>query len=213
MKKLALIKLIFSMVVFGSIGVFVRWIPAERGMIAMLRGLVGSLVLLLFMLLVKKKPSFGAIKKNLPILLLSGGAIGFNWILLFESYSYTTVAISTLCYYMAPVFVILLSPIFAGERLSVKKLVCVALSLVGMLLISGVLEGGAGEGDSYLGILLALGAALLYASVTLMNKKMQSIEPRDMTFCQLFAAALVVLPYTFIFENIIILTPFFVYKS
>ena len=201
MKKLALAKLIFSMAIFGSIGVFVRWIPAERGMIAMLRGFIGSAVLLLFMLIIRKKPSFAAIKKNLPLLLLSGGAIGFNWILLFESYSYTTVAISTLCYYMDPVFVILLSPIFAGERLSVKKLVCIAFSLFGMFLVSGVLDGGTGEGNTYIGILLALGAALFYASATLMNKKMRDIESRDMTLCQLLAAALVVLPYTFLFEN------------
>ena len=201
LKKLSLVKLMTSMTIFGSIGVFVRFIPAERGMIAMLRGLIGAAVLLLFMLAVKKSPSFSAIKKNLPLLIFSGAAIGFNWILLFESYSYTTVAVSTLCYYMAPVFVILASPIFTSERLSPKKILCVLASLVGMLLVSGVLEGGEMESGAVIGIILALGAAIFYASVTIMNKRMREIDSYDMTVCQLFFAAVVIAPYTLLAEE------------
>ena len=57
------------------------------------------------------------------LLILSGALIGFNWILLFEAYNYTTVATATLCYYMQPTIVILLSPLFFRERLTAKKLV------------------------------------------------------------------------------------------
>ena len=55
-----------------------------------------------------KKISKEAIKANLAVLCVSGALIGFNWIFLFESFNYTTVATGTLCYYMAPVFVILI---------------------------------------------------------------------------------------------------------
>ena len=201
MKKLSLLKLIISMTAFGTIGLFVRLITAERGFIASVRGIVGALFLLLLVLLLKKKPDLEAIKKNLVLLIISGAAIGVNWILLFESYSYTSIATSTLCYYMAPVFVILVSPFLLGEHITLKKGVAVATALVGMLFVSGVLEGNTSGGTDLIGVLLALGAAVFYATVTVLNKKMSAISPYDMTIIQLATAGVVVLPYTFIAEN------------
>lgn len=201
MKKLSLFKLIISMTAFGTIGLFVRLIDAERGFIASVRGIVGALFLALLVLLLKKKPCLQAIKKNLTLLILSGAAIGVNWILLFESYSYTSIATSTLCYYMAPVFVILVSPLLLGERITLKKGIAVATALIGMLFVSGVLEAGGAGSTDFIGVLLALGAAVFYATVTVLNKKMSDISPYDMTIVQLATAGIVVLPYTFLAEN------------
>lgn len=201
MKKLSLLKLIISMTAFGTIGLFVRLIDAERGFIASVRGIVGALFLVLLVLLLKKKPDLEAIKKNLVLLILSGAAIGVNWILLFESYSYTSIATATLCYYMAPVFVILVSPFLLGEKITLKKGIAVATALIGMLFVSGVLEGNAAGSTDLIGVLLALGAAVFYATVTILNKKMSAISPYDMTIVQLATAGVVVLPYTFIAEN------------
>lgn len=201
MKKLSLLKLIISMTAFGTIGLFVRLIDAERGFIASVRGIVGALFLVLLVLLLKKKPDLEAIKKNLVLLILSGAAIGVNWILLFESYSYTSIATATLCYYMAPVFVILVSPFLLGEKITLKKGIAVATALIGMLFVSGVLEGNTAGSTDLIGVLLALGAAVFYATVTILNKKMSAISPYDMTIVQLATAGVVVLPYTFIAEN------------
>lgn len=201
MKHLSLIKLITSMVIFGTIGLFVRYIDAERGFIACVRGIVGALFLILVLLLAKKRPSFAAIKRNLVVLLLSGVAIGANWILLFESYSYTTIATSTLCYYMAPVFVIVASPFVLKARVPLKKWICVIVALVGMLFVSGVLDGNGISANDLTGILLALGAALLYATVTLLNKKLVEISSYDMTIVQLIVAGVSVFPYTLLAEN------------
>ena len=123
MKKLALFELSLSMFIFGTIGIFVRHIPLPSGFIALVRGALGVLFTLVFALIFKRKISFFAIRKNLLLLAPLGAAIGVNWILLFKSYRYTTVATATLCYYMAPVFVILLSPIFLKERIGVKRAV------------------------------------------------------------------------------------------
>ncbi len=189
------------MVIFGTIGLFVRYIDAERGFIACVRGVVGALFLIIVLLLSKKRPSFAAIKRNLPVLLLSGVAIGINWILLFESYSYTTIATSTLCYYMAPVFVIVASPFVLKAKVPLKKWICVIVALVGMLFVSGVLDGGGINVSEATGILLALGAAVLYATVTLLNKKLVDISSYDMTIVQLIVAGLAVFPYTLLAEN------------
>ena len=189
------------MLIFGSVGVFRKFIDMPSGFVAMVRGFVGVAFLAVLMLVMKKRPSGAAIKKNLPHLILSGIAIGANWILLFESFSYTTVATATLCYYMAPVFVVLLSPLVLGERIGGPRIIAVATAIVGMVLVSEVWSIGQGSSD-LTGVLLALGAAVLYASVTLINKKMSSIEPYDKTVMQLLVAALVVMPYTLIAEKI-----------
>ena len=147
----------------------------------------------------KQSLSLCAIKKNLSVLLISGGFIGFNWILLFEAYRYTTVATATLSYYMAPVFVMLASPFFLKEKLTKKKLLCILAAFAGMTLVSGVFDGG--EGIGMKGILLGLGAAVLYASVMLLNQKLKEIEAYDKTIVQLFMAAVVLIPYVLLAES------------
>lgn len=203
-KTVATIKLSLSMLIFGSIGIFVRQIPLSSGLIALVRAVVGVLFLLSVIALGRKPLSFAAIKKNLAYLCASGIAIGFNWILLFESYRYTSVAVSTLCYYMAPIIVIIASPVLLKERLTVKKIVCVLVALIGMFCISGIGSETAATGNSYRGILLGLGAAVLYASVMLLNKKLSGIEAFDKTIVQLFIAALTMIPYNaFTWEPIV----------
>ena len=202
MKKLPLISLIFSMTVFGTIGIFKEYIPLPSAFIAMFRGLVGALFVLIFLLVSKKRINFSQIKRNFPILLISGAFIGINWILLFESYNHTTVAIATLCYYMSPLFVTVASLLFFKEKLTLRKGVCILTAVFGMVLVSGVIEGEIPKGSMLIGIILGIAAAVFYASVTLMNKKTKDISPLDITLVQLFVAAITVMPYSLIFEDI-----------
>ena len=113
----ALAFLVASMCAFGTIGLFRRLIPLPSGTIAFFRGLIGTLTLALVMLVMKKRPDVAAIKRNLVLLLVSGAAIGFNWILLFEAFNHTSVATATLCYYMAPMIVVVLSPFLLREKM------------------------------------------------------------------------------------------------
>ena len=195
------LKLISSMFIFGTIGIFINYIPLPSGFIAFFRGIIGAGVIGAYIFFSKKKSDKTSIKKNLALLLVSGGAIGFNWIFLFEAYRHTTVATATLCYYMAPVFVILISPIFLREKLTVKKILCAVTALLGMCFISGVVGGVIPSKDQFLGIVFGLCAAGLYASVMIMNKKIMGVAAQDKTFLQLFAAGIVVLPYTLLAEN------------
>ena len=196
-KVSAYLKLICSMVIFGSIGLFVRNIALSSPTIALVRALVGALFLLLISLLSKQRLSFVSIRKHFLLLLISGTALGFNWIALFEAYKYTSVAVATLCYYTAPMMVILLSPVVLKEKLTANKLVCVAVAVVGMILVSGI-SGSSGSGIDPKGILFGLVAAVLYATVVMMNKMQRDIPTFDRTVFQLGTAALVLLPYCFI---------------
>ena len=201
-KKSAISRLSLAMLIFGSIGVFRRYIPLSSAWMACVRGVIGTVFLLVVVAVSKKRVEKQAIKKNLLPLLISGAAIGINWILLFEAYRYTTVAIATLCYYMAPVIVILLAPILLKEKMTAKKSVCAAVAVLGMLLVSGIFDGGATSGGSGRGILFGLGAAYFYATAMLTNKFMKDISAYDKTIMQLGVAAVVVLPYSLITSGV-----------
>lgn len=189
------------MTIFGTIGIFVKYTPIPSSVIAMIRGFSGMLFLLAVMAICRFNISFNTIRKKALPLFISGAFIGINWILLFESYRYTTVATATLCYYMAPVLVILLSPIILKERLTLKKLACVAVALAGIVLVSGILQSGGFYVSEIRGVLLGLGAALLYATVVLMNKLLSDVPTYERTAIQLGSAAIVILPYTLLTEN------------
>lgn len=196
----AKLQLFLSMFIFGTIGLFVRMISLPSSMIALVRALIGTLFLLGLLLLKKQKPDFQAIRRNIKTLALTGTAMGFNWILLFEAYRYTTVAVATLCYYFSAIFVVIASPIVLKEKLTPFKAVCASIALLGMILVSGVLEGSASFSPA--GVALGLGAAVLYATVVLLNKRLTGISSFDTTIAQLGAAAIVLLPYVLLTEKL-----------
>ena len=186
--------LTLSMVIFGTVGLFRRLIDLPSDVIAFGRGLMGGVFLLLFARLRGKKLAWTAIGgRDILLLIVSGMLIGFNWIALFEAYNYTTVAVATLCYYMQPVIVIALSPLVLKEKLSGKQILCAVVAVIGMVLVSGVLGGGAPGGGR--GILLGLVAAALYAAVVLLNKTITVNSAFEKTILQLFSAAAILLPY------------------
>jgi len=193
--------LILSMCIFGTIGILRRFIPLSSSLVALVRGVVGAAFLLLVILIRRQRPDWDAVKSNLTLLLLSGTAIGFNWILLFEAYNYTSVATATLCYYLAPILVILAAPLVLKEKLTGKKAVCAAVALGGMVLVSGILESEGGNSGQMKGVICGVGAAVLYASVILMNKKMKPISAYDKTILQLVVASAALVPYVLLTED------------
>ena len=187
----AKVRMLAAMAIFGPVGILIRGIPLPSATIAFFRGLVGAIFLVMVMLATGHKPNLRSVRKNLLVLLLSGVALGLNWVLLFEAYRYTTVAVATICYYLAPVFLVLASPLL-GERLTGRKLLLSGIALVGMVFVSGIFGGGAPSGK---GIIFGVGAAALYTAVMLLNKKLGDLPDYDKTVMQLGTAAVVILPY------------------
>ncbi len=195
-------KLIYitAMLIFGSIGLISRNIQLSSGQIALTRGVIGSIFLLLASKALKEKISWEKLKPNMLLLIISGAGIGFNWILMFEAYQYTSIANATLSYYFAPVFVVLLSPFLLRERLTPIKVGCILAALGGMFLIVGV---GGGEGKNHIiGICYGLAAAALYAGVVILNKYLKGLSGLETTLIQLSAATVILLPYILLTENI-----------
>ena len=196
----AKIKLIGAMLIFGSIGMFVRNIGISSGQLALARGIIGSVFLFFAGRLMKQKLSGQAIRRNLLILIASGAAIGFHWMLLFESYKYTTIPKATLSYYFAPVFVMFLSPFVLKERLTLKKVIGISAAVIGMFLVTGI-GGGSGQSD-LVGIGYGLLAAVLYAFVILINKFLKGLSGLETTIVQISIASIVLLPYILMTEDL-----------
>ena len=196
MKKFAnaRVMLITSMAIFGTIGLFVRNISVTSGELALYRAVLAAIMLAGYLGITKQKIPFTAIKKELPLLVLSGIAMGFNWILLFQAYKYTTVSVATLSYYFAPVLVTIACPMLFHEKMGVKQWICFVMSTAGIVLITGIGDMSAGS-NHFIGILFGLGAACLYATVVLINKFIKNVEGIHRTFLQFIAAIIVLIPY------------------
>lgn len=189
----ARLMIVISMTVFGTIAVFVRNIGVTSGELALYRAILAAVMIGAFLAITGQKIPVKGLGKELFLLLLSGVAMGFNWILLFEAYKYTTVSVATLSYYFAPVIVTVVSPMLFREKLTAKQIACFVMSTVGIVLITGI--GEMAGGTDHIGIFFGLSAAVLYATVVLLNKFIKHVEGIHRTFLQFFAAIVVLIPY------------------
>lgn len=203
MKKMksARMMLIASMAVFGTLGIFVRNIPISSGKLALYRAILAAALIAVYLLVTRQKIPVKNIKREIPLLLISGVAMGINWILLFEAYNYTTVSVATLSYYFAPVIVTAVCPFLFREKLTMKQIVCFVMSTLGLVLITGIGDVGKG-GTDLIGILFGLGAAVFYAAVILLNKFIKKVEGIHRTFLQFIAAIITLIPYVAVTSGI-----------
>ena len=183
------------MFVFGCMGPLVRAIQLPSTVIACLRAWVSAIALILYLLISRHEFDRSAAKRAIVPMIFSGILIATDWIGLFTAYNYTTIAISTVFYYVSPVLVFLASPMLLGEKFRLRHLVCAIVSFVGMALVAGIAENGLPALSEMRGILFALLGAVSYAAVILINKKCPEGDPIVRTAIQLTVTALFTTPY------------------
>ena len=186
-----LILFVASMVIFGTNGLIVANISLGSAEIVLMRTFLGSLFLLAIVL-VKRSFSFADLKADLVPATMGGAALGLNWVLLFSAYRSAGVGLSTLTYYCGPIIVLALSPVLFREKLTWNKLLAIAAVAVGMFCITGDIEPGS---DVQTGILFGGGAALLYASLIVANKRVKRLSGLNCAMYELIVAFFVVLIY------------------
>ena len=203
----ARLQLIISMSIFGTLAIFVRNISVSSGELALYRAILAAILIGTYLLVsgqksknssnndsTKSNNPFHCTKKELILLLFSGMAMGFNWILLFEAYKYTSVSAATLSYYFAPIIVTVVCPFLFHEKLTKKQILCFAMSTLGVFLITGVPDFQ-NMGRDTIGILFGLSAAVFYATVILLNKFIKNVAGIHRTFLQFLAAIVTLIPY------------------
>ena len=195
----SVLKIVIAMVIWGSVGLFVKNIDMPSIEIAFLRGAIGTVFLLIVNFFMKskvpKEEQEEHSKKDIILLGISGIALVLNWLLLFQAYKYTTITNAILSYYTAPVFILLLSPIVLKEKLTLKKLISVLVAMGGLALI--MMNQPEANGGNYMhakGISYGLAAAAAYTSVLLLNKSIKGFSSFYRTIAQIIISTLILLP-------------------
>ena len=188
-------KYVIAVILYGTIGMFLRQVSVPSEIVVICRGIIGSAFIFVFLKAQKKRLDSVSIRNNRIWLVVSGICLGLNWVFLFAAYLHTTVAIASLCNYMAPIIVIVIAPFALHERLNKRKIPCVIAAFVGIIFVSGVWSGGIGDVS---GILMGLMAAICFVIIVICNRKMQDINPYDKSIVQLVISAVTVLPYVLV---------------
>ena len=162
------LQLIFSMLLFGTIGTLARYINMPSSIICLGRAFFGVITILILLGARKEKPDAEAIRRN------------FWWLLLSST---------------QPVFYILAGTIVLREKLTAKKAACVAVAFCGMILVSGVLQIGFHISELK-GAVFGVTGGFFYAMVVLINKYMKDISPVNTTIIQLALVSVIMLPYS-----------------
>ena len=186
---------ILAVVLYGTIGMFLRFVSLPSEAVAFYRGVIGAVVILLWLVIRKKLPDVKKIGKNIVLLLVSGVGLGFNWIFLFAAYTNTTVAVASLCNYMAPIFVIILTPLVLKEKLDKRKIPCICAAFLGIILVSGIIGGNTGN---IAGVIYGILGAFCFTGIVFCNRKLKDVSAFDRSLVQLAVSALTVLPYVLI---------------
>ncbi|MCJ7856493.1 DMT family transporter [Lachnospiraceae bacterium NSJ-143] len=177
------IMIILTMIVWSTTGVFSRKVTLPSYQITFFRYLIALSFMFLVFKIQRRKLNFSKIRPDIKILIISGAALALNSMMLIESYKYTTISKATVCYYVAPVIVTVLSKIFFKEHIGLKKIICLIITFAGIIL-TAYSKSAATESNPMLGIGCALLAAVFYAIVTVGSKSVKSISGIDLTVVQ-----------------------------
>ncbi|QOX64012.1 DMT family transporter [Anoxybacterium hadale] len=167
MKK-SYIQYIASLLLFGSNGVIASCIFLSSTEIVLTRTLIGGLTLLLFFVLSRQKIKLPEQKRGIVFVLLSGAAMGGSWIFLYKAYTLVGVGVATIVYYCGPVFVMVLSTMVFREKMTLGKFSGFLAVVAGIYLSNGQ---SLFSGDSPLGLLCSMMAAVMYTLMILFSKK------------------------------------------
>ncbi|MEG1519489.1 MAG: DMT family transporter [Clostridia bacterium] len=181
-----------AMLIWGSLGVFVTNVTLSSQAIVMWRTIIGSVAIGTAMLFARVKIDWASVKKNLIFLIILGACMAASWVCLFEAYRWTTVGTATLMYYSAPILVFALSPLIFKEKMTLKKIVGMAVAIVGMVVINSVASNGVNDAR---GIFFALLSAVTYALIMILSKFVKDLSGVQTSFFQLLFASVFMIAY------------------
>lgn len=165
MRKRAILSVNLAVFLFGTAGLFAKWISLPAIGITFGRVLFSSLALLTFALLTRQ--SLRVRGKHAFWLVLAGGLLAVHWWLFLLSIQLSTVAVGTITFSAFPLFVTFLEPLVFHEKLRVRQVLSALLILLGVLLIVPQFTL---ENKISLGIAVGLLSALAYSVLALLNR-------------------------------------------
>lgn len=194
MSNTAGLKLIAASILFGAIGTFsalLRNAGVSSLVQTTFRSVGTSAAMLLYFVIIRRKPA-NPLKH--AVFFLAYGL--FSIVGMFIGYTSsvalgTPVAVITLLVNLQPVYVLIMAVTLLKEKVDALKLVPVAISIAGVVILVG---GWNSQGGFFLsGVLFAMMNGICYALYLYMTKKLRAesgMEPMDILFWGYLAASL-----------------------
>ena len=199
MNRLVYLLPILTGVCFGSIGIFIRFF-SEAGFnnmaILSTRNAISALILFLF-LLAYDRDLLKCRVSDLPIL-LGGGFIGmtltnvfFNVAVLNLSLGFAGVLIG-----LSPVYVVFIAAFLFKEKITRRKLLGMILAIIGVVMVSGVVDSGITF--TAVGLTAGLVSGLFYGMTSIFTKIAigRGYKGLTITFYALLITALTTAPFS-----------------
>ncbi|MCT4633610.1 MAG: DMT family transporter [Firmicutes bacterium] len=186
-----------SMLIWGSVGLFVRFVDLPATEIVFIRAVIAGAILFVYRLIfVKEKKRIP--KNEIVLLVFAGIALSLNWLFLFKAYKYTTITIATLCNYMSPVFITIAASVFLKDKITFKKVISIGMATVGLAIVVFQNSGDpATANNQLLGVLYGLMSAVQYAVIVILNKKVKYASGLDITLIQILSSLIIMTPIVF----------------
>lgn len=193
MKKRAFLSVNLAVFLFGTAGLFAKWISLPAISITFGRVLFSSLALLAFALLTRQPLRIRW--AHAFLLVLAGALLAVHWWLFLLSIQLSTVAVGTITFSAFPLFVTFLEPLVFHERLRGGQVLSALLILLGVLL---TVPQFTLENKVSLGIVVGLVSALAYSVLALLNRYFMRYYPETVTaLYEQGSAALLLAPSLF----------------
>ena len=196
MKKSYLL-IVLAAFLWGCIGIFYKQLSSlgfSSMQIVAIRCTVAAICMVLFLLF--KQPTSLRIRLRDCWYFVGTGIFSlvfFNWCY-FSAMEFSSLGVAAVLLYTSPIFVMVLSAIFFGEKITLFKSIALVLTLAGCVLVTGIL-GDASSRISLMGVLLGVGSGLGYALYSIFGRvALKNYSSMTVTTYTFVFAALCALP-------------------
>lgn len=199
---LGLLSIILAAVLWGTVGVAVKFIygltPTNALSIGFLRLAISATALVAVSWFLLGVKLFQVAKRDLVLMLLIGLMMALYQVCYFGAIAKVGVAISvlvTLC--IAPIIVAVVSLCWFGEKLTPQLRLALGFALMGTVLLVGIPSNQAiAPFNTLVGVLLALGSACGYSIVVLFSRALAGrYHPLQSLTIELSAGSIILLPF------------------
>lgn len=196
------LELLAAMILMGTVGYFVIEADQPPHNVVFFRCAFGALFLILYCLVAGLFKDTGLTRKKILLIIISGIFLVCNWIMLFASFKTASISTSTIIYHTQPFFFVLIGAVVLREVIKLHKIFWMITAFFGVFLVADVeIESFSPSSSYFIGIVLALSAALFWAVSAMMVKQIKGIKPHLITLVQLTIGVVILFPFIDVVET------------
>ncbi|CNG59707.1 DMT family transporter [Yersinia enterocolitica] len=195
-KTRGVVEMIAAMLISGTVGwpVIASGQPAVT--VVFWRCVFGAFAMLIACVMLGLLKRGVLTRQHIAIAIIGGITLVLNWVLLFGAYSYASISVATVTYHTQPFMLVGLGVLFFGEKLTANTLGWLLVAFGGMLFIIIGQQGAITLSSDYLiGVVMALGAAFMYAVTAAIIKRLKGLPPHLIVLIQLLVGAILLAPF------------------